>query len=74
MLRNLAYLEPEAYSKPWQKSMIKHFVKMTATIIYAHYNYCCDFSFLTLTTLWNEYYDFCVNSGLIFPSEVFILT
>ena len=51
MLRTLAYLEPETYSKPWQKSAMKRFVELLATIIYENYNYRRDISFLIFSTL-----------------------
>ena len=50
MLRTLAYLEPEAYSKPCQKSLMERFVELTATVIYANYYCCCDISFLMFST------------------------
>ena len=58
MLRTLAYLEPETYSKAWQKSAMKRFVESLATINYANYNYRRDINFLMFSTSWNEYDDF----------------
>ena len=71
MLRTLAHLEPEAYSKPWQRPIMKRFVKKANG-----YNYLrklqlsSRYQLLTCSTLGNEYHDF-FNAGLIFTPEMY---
>ena len=59
VLRTLIYLEPDAYSKSWQRSTKKPFVKTANKYNHLHkLKLLLQYQVSTFSTLWNECHDF----------------